>query len=126
MTETSAGCSPHVGCNPNAVCSPIVETTTPFALRMSAHEFAALDRICAVTELSRAKIIRHLILSQVDPLNDAPDILLELRKIGMRLKRACDDSDYSLAPRQELETLYKFILGTAYRLADLLEPWEDD
>ena len=103
-----------------------VETTTPFALRMSAHELAALDRICAETGLSRAKVIRHLILAQVGPLNAAPDMLLELRKIGTRLKRACDDGDYSLAPRQELETLYRFILGTAYRLADILGPWEDD
>ncbi len=103
-----------------------VETTTPFAFRMNGHEFAALDRLCAETELSRAKVIRHLILSQVDPLNAAPDILLELRKIGMRLKRVCDDGDPSPASRQELETLYRFILGTAYRLADILEPWEDD
>lgn len=103
-----------------------VETTTPFALRMSAHEFAALDRICAETELSRAKIIRHLILSQVDQLNAAADILLELRKIGMRLRRAYDYGDYSMAPREELENLYRFILGTAYRLADLIEPMEDD
>ncbi|MHB8201744.1 MAG: hypothetical protein ACYDD9_13150 [Acidithiobacillus sp.] len=103
-----------------------VETTTPFAFRMSGHEFAALDRLCAETGMTRAKVVRHLILSQVDPLNAAPDILLELRKIGMRLKRACDDSDYPLAPRQELETLYRFILGTAYRLADIIEPWEDD
>ena len=103
-----------------------VETTTPFALRMSAHEFAALDRICSETGLSRAKVIRHLILSQVDPLNAAPDMLLELRKIGMRLKRDHEDGDYSLTSRQELETLYRFILGTAYRLADILEPWEDD
>ena len=82
-----------------------VDTTTPFALRMSAHEFAALDRLCAETGLSRARIIRHLILSQVDPLNAAPDILLDLRKIGMHLKRVCDDSDYSLAPRQAAATL---------------------
>ena len=76
--------------------------------------------------LVEGKAIRHLILSQVDPLNAAPDILLELRKIGMRLKRVCDDGDPSPASCQELETLYRFILGTAYRLADILEPWEDD
>ena len=126
MTETSAGCSPNAGCN------PIVETTTPFALRMSAHEYAALDRLCAETMMTRARVIRHLILSQVDPLNDAADILLELRKIGIRLKLADDDGaplagcTPSPGSRQELETLYKFILGTVYRLADLLEPWEDD
>jgi hypothetical protein len=99
------------------------ENTTPFALRMSAHEFAALDRLCAETGLSRAKVIRHLILSQVDPLNAAPDILLELRKIGMSIKKDHDDGDASC---QEMKTLYRFILGTAYRLADIIEPWEDD
>lgn len=103
-----------------------VEFTSPFAFRMSDHEFAALDRLCAETGLSRAKVMRHLILSQVEPLNAAPDILLELRKIGLRLKRVCEVGDYSLASRQELETLYQFILGTAYRLADIIEPWEDD
>ena len=41
-------------------------------------------------------------------------------------KRDHDDGDTALAFRQELETLYRFILGTAYRLADILEPWEDD
>jgi hypothetical protein len=91
------------------------EATTPFALRMSAHDFAALDRLCAETGLSRAKLIRHLILSQVDPLNAAPDILLELRKIGMSIKN-----------NQEMKDLRQVILGTAYRLADLIEPWEDD
>ncbi|MHB8237443.1 MAG: hypothetical protein ACYDDD_08270, partial [Acidithiobacillus ferrivorans] len=77
MTETSAGCkpnagcNPHAGCSPNAGCNPIVETTTPFVLRMSAHEYAALDRLCAETMMTRARVIRHLILAQVDPLNDA-------------------------------------------------------
>lgn len=42
-----------------------VETTIPFAFRMSGHEFAALDRLCAETGMSRTKVIRHLILSQM-------------------------------------------------------------
>jgi hypothetical protein len=84
---------------------------------MNAHDFAALDRLCADTGLPRAKVIRHLILSQVDPLNAAPDILLEPRKIGMSIKK---DDD------QEAKDLRPVILGTAYRLADIIEPWEDD
>ncbi len=93
------------------------ETTSTFALRMSAHEFAALDRLCAETGLSRAKLIRHLIMAQVDPLNAAPDILLELRKIGVGIKK---DDD------RGVKDLYQIIMGTAYRLADLIEPLEDD
>jgi hypothetical protein len=84
---------------------------------MSAHEFAALDRLCAETGLSRAKVIRHLFLSQVDPLNAAPDILLELRKIGMSIKK--NDG-------REMKDLRQVVWGTAYRLADIIEPWEDD
>jgi hypothetical protein len=37
-----------------------------------------------------------------------------------------DHPQKALAPRQELEALYRFILGTAYWLADILGPWEDD
>jgi hypothetical protein len=84
---------------------------------MSAHEFAAMDRLCAETGLSRAKVIRHLILSQVDPLNAAPDILLELRKIGMSIRK--NDG-------REMKDLHQIVLGTACRLADIIEPWESD
>jgi hypothetical protein len=93
------------------------EITTPFALRMRAHEFAALDRLCTETGLSRAKLIRHLIMSQVDPLNVAPDILLELRKIGTSIGKNDD---------RGMKDLYQIVMGTAYRLADIIEPLEDD
>jgi predicted DNA-binding protein len=93
------------------------ETTSTFALRMSRHEFAALDRLCADTGLSRAKLIRHLIMAQVDPLNAAPDILLELRKIGTAIGKNDD---------RGMKDLYQVVMGTAYRLADIIEPLEDD
>ncbi len=95
----------------------VTETTTPFALRMSAHEFAALDSLCAETGLSRAKLIRHLIMAQVDPLNAAPDILLELRRIGTGIGKNDD---------RGMKDLYQVVMGTAYRLADIIEPLEDD
>jgi hypothetical protein len=114
------------------------EPTTVFAVRMTAREFAALDSLCLAVDMSRAQVIKHLILTAVDPMNKAADLLLEQRRIGNLLKAVYDmfqsapgiaernnvEEVYTPLPRQELETLFKFALGNAYRLESIIHQQE--
>lgn len=100
------------------------EPTTVFAVRMTTREFAALDTLCLAVNLSRAQVIKQLVLTAVDPMNKAPDLLLEQRRIGNLLKAAYDMNLYTPLPRQELEALFKFALGNAYRLEAVIHQQE--
>jgi hypothetical protein len=100
------------------------EPTTVFAVRMTAREFAALDSLCLAVDLSRAQVIKHLVLTAVDPMNKAADLLLEQRRIGNLLKAAYDMNLYTPLPRQELGALFKFALGNAYRLEAVIHQQE--
>lgn len=100
------------------------EPTTVFAVRMTAREFAALDSLCLAADLSRAQVIKHLVLTAVDPMNKAPDLLLEQRRIGNLLKAVYDMNLYTAQSKQELETLFKFALGNAYRLEAIIHQHE--
>ncbi|MBU2750314.1 hypothetical protein HER14_05015 [Acidithiobacillus thiooxidans] len=100
------------------------EPTTVFAVRMTTREFAALDSLCLAADISRAQVIKHLVLTAVDPMNKAPDLLLEQRRIGNLLKAAYDMNLYTPLPKQELEALFKFALGNAYRLEAVIHQQE--